>query len=317
MPTNPWEVRPADLQQQDVRRRGVLFVVRVLGPDEKLVAGEFLGPVAVLARVARRPEVLHRRGNGRVVGLEGDGIELAQAVDLGLDEPRRAGPDVALHAGHPGVGRVEVRRVLGLHHRVARLPAELSGVHVLDGLVGGRPHDREIEEGQEEHEDHRPPQKRAPEVDGRVVGRQLAFFPELAAPQQRAERHQDQAQDEDGRKDEEEDDAVVGVNGAAARDQVGPEDEQRDGGTGREDGAGDRRRVLGEEDGHARPPALRNSTHRSVSPFGACGSPAGSAPSASRRRSSSRGCSSSISRSVSIPVSQAMFIGYVSGLKIT
>ena len=44
----------ADLHQQDGGRRRVLLVIGVLGLDEELVAGELLGPVAVLARVRER-----------------------------------------------------------------------------------------------------------------------------------------------------------------------------------------------------------------------------------------------------------------------
>ena len=60
----------ADVHLQRGHRLGVLLVVAVLDDALDLVAVELLGPVALLAGVARRPQVLHRRRNRPRVGVE-------------------------------------------------------------------------------------------------------------------------------------------------------------------------------------------------------------------------------------------------------
>ena len=55
----------ADVDLQRGHRLGVLLVVAVLGDATDLVAVELLRPVALLAGVARRPQVLTGDGIGR------------------------------------------------------------------------------------------------------------------------------------------------------------------------------------------------------------------------------------------------------------
>ena len=85
-----------------------------------LVAVELLRPVALLAGVARRPQVLHRRRNRPRVGVERHRQHLPRAGELRLREPRRARTDVALHARDARVRAVLVRGELGLHHACGR-----------------------------------------------------------------------------------------------------------------------------------------------------------------------------------------------------
>ena len=116
----------------DLRRGLVVFVVR---ERPELIADELGRPVALLAGLAGRPQIVHwscdRAVRYRSKLTE---IDLPCPRELGLDEPVRAGADVAIHAADAGVRRALVGRELRSHHAVAGLAAELRGLHHLDTL---------------------------------------------------------------------------------------------------------------------------------------------------------------------------------------
>ncbi len=103
---------------------GVLLVVPEMGDLHELGAEELLGPVTFLAGLAGGAQVLDGGGDGGLVAVREDRVDLVETRHLGLHVPLGAGTHVALHATHLGVRRVEVGHVLGLHHRVADPPAE-------------------------------------------------------------------------------------------------------------------------------------------------------------------------------------------------
>src|SRR4030066_87088 len=73
--------------------------------------------------------------------------------DLRFHVPGRPRTDMAVHAGYAGVGRSLVGRVLGLHDRVAELPAERGGLRIEEGVVRN--------EGQEDREEGAPDHREA------------------------------------------------------------------------------------------------------------------------------------------------------------
>ena len=87
---------------------------------------------------------------GSGVGVERGVPDLSEPVELGFDEPRGAGADVALDAGDPRVRRILVGGELGLHDGVAGLAAELDGLHLFDREEGGGAEDDGVERGQDD-----------------------------------------------------------------------------------------------------------------------------------------------------------------------
>ena len=165
---------------------------------DDLVAVELLRPVALLAGVARRPQVLHRRRNRPRVGVERDGEQLPRARELRSREPRRAGADVALHAGDARVRAVLVRGELRLHHLVADLAAELDRVHVLDAAIGRERHDDDVGHVSAKMSTARAALVRVVEIDARPAQLDGALpAPPPAALEPGAERNQQKAEHED------------------------------------------------------------------------------------------------------------------------
>ena len=76
------------------------------GADAQTVAGELVGPVAVLAGIPCRTEVFNRCLNRLRIGVENDGVQLPHAGQFCLDVPGSAGSDMALDAFHLGMWRV-------------------------------------------------------------------------------------------------------------------------------------------------------------------------------------------------------------------
>ena len=118
-----------------------------LGDDAQAVLAVLLRPVARFAGLARWAQVGDRRRDGPRVGVERHREHLPHAGELALHEPPGARPDMALDALHARVRRVQVGRVLGLHHVVAGLAAERHRVHVVHRAVAelagdGDVHDR-------------------------------------------------------------------------------------------------------------------------------------------------------------------------------
>ena len=130
---------------------GVPLVVPEVGVLQEPGPEELGGPMALLARLPRRAQVLDRGRDGPGIRIDHDRDHLAQPGDLRLDEPLGAFPDVAVHAAHPRVGRGEVGGILRLHHGVAECAAELDGLAVEEGVVRDEGHeDRDEESSQGE-----------------------------------------------------------------------------------------------------------------------------------------------------------------------
>ena len=103
-------VDAADVHPQRRHRFGVRLVVGVRADGPDLVAVELLRPVALLAGVAGRAQVVTGDGNRPRVRVERDGETCRSPDILDLTNQRRAGPDVALHADHARVRAVLVAR---------------------------------------------------------------------------------------------------------------------------------------------------------------------------------------------------------------
>ncbi len=208
----------------------------------ELVADELLRPVALLAGLARRAQVVDRRRDRRRIEVEGDRDQLPGAGELGLDEPAGARADVAVDAAHAGVGAALEGGVLGRHHRVAGLAAEGGGVHHLDRLVGGDRHDHDVDDGQGEEEQEAVAGRVLVEVEDRELRARGHQGPPRAA---QADRDQQQPGHEQARDDQVGEDAEVGV--AVQPEHVEAEEDQEDDRRGGGDGAaGEADRVAGE-----------------------------------------------------------------------
>ena len=236
----------AHLHHQHGLHLGVGLVLLEVGVDLEPVAHELVRPVALLAGLARRAQVVDGHGDRPRVEVERHRDELPGAGELGLHEPVRARADVALHALHPRVRRALVGRVLGLHHRVAGGAAELRRLHHLDALVGARPpriisvDDRSAARKTRTLRRTRSTLRSRPAAVVRRLPRPAAAVAHALAPE--AERDQRQPEDEDAGDDQEGEDAEVRA--AVVADEVEREqrDEQDRADRG-EDGAGQADRV--------------------------------------------------------------------------
>ena len=191
---------------------GVGLVVAEARDDLDAVAHELARPVALLAGLARRAQIVDRRGDRPRIDAGGDRHDLSDARELGLDEPSRPRPDVTVDAADVGVGGALEGGELGLHHAVAGLAAELGGVHGLDPLVGGGRQDHDVQRGQHGEDEGAVADPRVVEVEHGKGRRRLAprrGLPVAPALAEDAEGDQQQAGDEQGGEDQIGEDAGV------------------------------------------------------------------------------------------------------------
>jgi hypothetical protein len=90
-------------QHQDAALGRHVLVVREVSVDREAIPGQVVRPMALLAGVARRAEVVHRGRNRLLDVVEENGRDLPQARQLRLQEPLGPVPDVALDTGHTRV----------------------------------------------------------------------------------------------------------------------------------------------------------------------------------------------------------------------
>src|SRR5450756_1137674 len=158
----------ADLQQQYRDLTRVLLVLGEMRAHDELFAAELLRPVALLARFPRGTKVLDGRWDRPGISLERHREDLPHSRYLCPHEPGSARPDVAVDAGPPGVRRGLVGPEFRLHDGVARLAAELRGVHVFDAAVGRRAEEQGVDAAQDDDENESASQHRLAQVDLRV-----------------------------------------------------------------------------------------------------------------------------------------------------
>ena len=173
-----------------------VFVAEVVRAHELLVADELPTPVALLAGLARRTQVVDRRRDGPRVGVRGRGPDLSQARELGADVPAGTRADVALRAGDARVGRAVVGDPLGRHDVVTHLSAERGGLARLVRLVRPDAHQQQDDEpsGQETEGHRHVP--RAGEIHPELAGLLSLTSPLAASLAPDPERHADEADHE-------------------------------------------------------------------------------------------------------------------------
>ena len=191
---------------------GVGLVVPEVGDLQELRPVELLRPVALLAGLPCRAQVLHRDRDRGGVGVERHGQHLARAGELRLHVERRSGARRGSPRSGPGVGGVLVGRELGLHDGVADPAAERDRLGEEEAVVAG--------DDQEENE-----QEPAHECVGELLAleiiveihpwiRRWRLGPELApaaALPLHAVQDDDQPEEEEGREDHVGDDPEVRV----------------------------------------------------------------------------------------------------------
>ena len=192
--------------ERGVRRR-VLLVRGVRRKDDEPRRDDLLRPMAALAGLPRRHQLArHERGRGRQLVALGEHLEeLPRPVHLRFDPSPLTGGHVALGARDARVVRIAMAHVLG-PLRVARGAAELRRVEVLDGLVGElRAGDQvDADRDREEHEEPLPGRRGVDDAGSQAF--------ENASPAERdAGHHHAEPDEEDARKDEVDDEALVGV----------------------------------------------------------------------------------------------------------
>src|SRR5579863_3922943 len=243
----------ADLEKQDGGEFCVLFVFFKVPDDDQLVAREGLRIVALLARLARRPQIRHGHRDRPFVGMKRHGIDLPEAGKLRADEPGRAGADVTLNAFNAGVRRTLIRRKFGLHHRVARLPAESHRIHVLHSAIGSDAEDDDVCHSQARHPAESLAKRRNRKINLREGAGELSGSAKLEPVHQRAGGYQQETQDKDPGKNQKEDEANVRMKGTADNEIEQPEGDQRDCRTRGQDGACQAQRIAAKVSGGTNP----------------------------------------------------------------
>src|SRR3990170_4575184 len=123
------------------------MVGRVVDEKPQHISVKPLGPVTLLARGAGWAQVLERRRYGTRIVVQENREDLADARYLGSHVPFGARPDVAVDAGHSGVGGLAVRRILRLHDDVTDAGAEIVGLHERGRAPRGDRHEQQDEKG--------------------------------------------------------------------------------------------------------------------------------------------------------------------------
>ena len=220
---------PASILKLSVVYRGVVFVA---DPGLQPAAVELVGPVALLARLAGRTELVDRGRNRSLVEIEGGGDHLPGAVELRVHEGADAFTDVAVDAGDPGVGGGLIRGPLRAHDGVAGGAAELGTVHEVEHLDAGGPEDDDVGERQDGDgsKDLRPgdvaldvvwAESALQQLGGREAGALLLEVP--------GDEDDDEAEDEHHRERQIYDETHVGVGDDAGEHRQLHEDEAQEG----------------------------------------------------------------------------------------
>src|SRR5438477_6479453 len=101
----------------------------------ELGAEKLLGPMALLARIAGRPEILDRSRDRLGVFVGEHGIELMRSRDFGAHIPGRTAADMTLHAAHASMWRTPVRGVFRAHDLVTHRPTKGVGLGEVIRLI--------------------------------------------------------------------------------------------------------------------------------------------------------------------------------------
>ena len=222
-----------------------------------------MGVWQALAGIARGAQAGDRRWNRRGIvgndfgrerrkGVERDFKQLLGAVHLGAEVSFGAGADVALDAGHVGVRGDLIGRVLRRHH-VAGCAAELRRIHVLRAVIAGRGDHQEIDDGGHQHNVDAVAEDAIVEIDPGKYGGNLAGFLQRPAAQVHADGDERQAQQEKRGKNEEEDDAQIGIVTEMARELGQPVADHGDAGGGGDGAAGQADGVVAEKQRGTKP----------------------------------------------------------------
>ena len=144
-------IASASFDQQANLAHGVLLVIGEVGEDFHLATVEFFGPVALLAGILRRAQVVNWSWDGTREGVERRRENLARAGKLRFHEPGRARPYMAIHTGHAGMRGEGIRRIFWAHHGVTQLAAKSHRLSELVGFVAacGTHDDEHDQEGHE------------------------------------------------------------------------------------------------------------------------------------------------------------------------
>ena len=231
--------------------------------DQQLVAVETRGRVAGFAGIARGAQAGNRRWNRRGIvgndfgrerrkGVERDFKQLLGAVDLGVEVSFRAGADVALDAGHVGMRRDLIGRVLRRHH-VAGCAAELRRIHVLRAVIAGCGDHQEIDDGGHQHNVDAVAEDAIVEVDAGKYSGNLTGFLQCPAAQVDADGDERQAQQEKRGKKQKEDDAQIGIVAEMARELGQPVADHGDAGASGDGAASQADGVVAEKQRGANP----------------------------------------------------------------
>ena len=229
------------LQRGD--RLGIRLVVCILPDDAEAVADGSPRLMTTAAGSRLRPR--RHRGAGRDwprIGIGRELDELPHAAHLRVDEPLGAFADVAVHAGDARVRTDAPRRELRLHRRMTGLSAEAGRLHPVQAAVPGQKNDDDVDRGEGDHEQRRPPDAGDPEVHDRPVGDGVGVADQRLAPSPHSHGDQHQAHQEQRGKGHEHDQTRVRV-GQQPREGRQQQREEQYGGDRRDHHAGDRQRM--------------------------------------------------------------------------
>jgi hypothetical protein len=178
--------------------------------------------------------------------MQRDLDQLLGAVNLGFEVGFRAGADVAIHAGHVGVGGNLVGGVLRMHH-VAGLAAELRRIHVRRAAVAGHGDNQQVEDGSHQNDVHAVAEDPVVEIDlGKFQWNMPGLLQHLA-PMEDADGDHHQPGDEKGRQDQEEDNSQIRVVVGRAKDIHQPVANHGDAGGGGDGASSQTDGVIAEE----------------------------------------------------------------------
>ena len=205
---------------------GVLLVVGEGGLDQKLFTIVSGRRVATLADLPRRAQILHRGWDwSGIVGdilrsemrqwMEGDFNKLLGSVHLGAKVSFGARANVTVDAGHMGMWGNLVGREFRMHY-VAGLATELGRIHVGGTAIGGDGHNQQIDNGGHQHDVEAVTKDAVVEIDLGELDRNLSGLLELSAAEKDAYRDKKQTEYEQSRKEQEKDDAKIGISVGSA-----------------------------------------------------------------------------------------------------
>ena len=205
--------------------------------------------------------------------MKGNRENLPHARELRTYEPSWSRTDVAFHAVDARVRGVLIGGKLRCHDRVAGLPAELRGIHVLDAAVRSGSEDEDVYKGCGPDDKNSVTDHGLAKIGRRINVQELSLGFELVAAHQNSDGNNQQTEGENSRQNQKEQNANIRMGRSWEQKIIKPEGHEGNRAAGGEHGADETDGILSKkvQEPHPAPDRFANGHIEVCSPYSSSG----------------------------------------------